>query len=258
MKTLSLVSMVLLVMSHAVFAGVMVESSRIVFSAANPEQSLMLSNNNDYPVLVQTWIDDGAPDGTPEKATNSPVIPLPGLFRLEPGEKKYLRLLATQMPLPVDRESLYWLNIYEIPPTDTHLPVAGTFVKVAVRLQLKLFYRPVHLPLPVEDVPGRLRFTLLRQPGLSLLKVQNPTPYYTSFSSAVISGSTGTEKLNVGMVAPFSDKTVPLKGTQGTSSASIHYSIINDEGNDTGGHSDLRTDGRTRAAISGVVMADTG
>lgn len=96
-------------------AGIIIESSRVVFSAADRERSLLLSNGNAYPVIVQAWIDDGAPEGTPETADNVPILPLPGLFRLESGEKKNLRLLATQQTQPQDRESLYWLNIYEIP-----------------------------------------------------------------------------------------------------------------------------------------------
>lgn len=104
-----------LFISSWVQAGVIVESSRVVFSAADRERSLLLSNGNAYPVVVQTWIDNGAPEGTPETAGEVPVLPLPGLFRLEPGEKKNLRLLATQIKQPQDRESLYWLNIYDPP-----------------------------------------------------------------------------------------------------------------------------------------------
>ncbi|MFZ1872026.1 MAG: molecular chaperone, partial [Chania sp.] len=126
-------------------AGVIIESSRVVFSAADRERSLLLSNGNPYPVIVQTWIDNGAPEGTPETAGDVPVLPLPGIFRLEPGERKNLRLLATQIQQPQDRESLYWLNVYEIPPTDANLPPGVSAVKVAVRLQLKMFYRPKNL-----------------------------------------------------------------------------------------------------------------
>ena len=75
---------------------------------------LLLVNQNPYPVLVQAWVDDGALDGEPDTAL-APFLPLPPVFRLEPGRQRSLRLLATGQAQARDRESLYWLNIYEIP-----------------------------------------------------------------------------------------------------------------------------------------------
>lgn len=82
-KLIGLYMVIELLVSGCVQAGVIVESSRVVFSAADREGSLLLSNGNTYPVIVQTWVDDGALDGTPETAGEVPVHPLQGLFRLE-------------------------------------------------------------------------------------------------------------------------------------------------------------------------------
>ena len=231
--------MAMLLACQAATAGVMVESSRVVFRASDPESSLMLSNTNAYPVVVQTWVDNGAPDGTPEKATDSPVMPLPGLFRLEAGEKKYLRLLSTRMKLPTDRESLYWLNIYEIPPTGTHLPGNEILVKVAVRLQLKLFYRPTSLPLSVDDVGGKLQFSVIRQPGSLALKVVNPTPYYVTFNGAEIANNIDKKIINIGMLAPYTPRVIPLDWPVNSAPKSIQYALINDDGNSIENKKDL-------------------
>ncbi|KEY60303.1 molecular chaperone [Serratia sp. DD3] len=220
-----------LFISSWVQAGVIIESSRVVFSATDRERSLLLSNGNPYPVIVQTWIDDGAPEGTPETAGEVPVIPLPGQFRLEQGEKKNLRLLATQTEQPQDRESLYWLNIYEIPPTDSQLPPGVPRVKVAIRLQLKMFYRPKNLQPSVNKLLELQQFSLIRLPGTLKLKVENSSPYYATFNAAKIMGKTQSYPVDIGMLPPFSSKTLDISGAIAWQPDSISYSLINDDGN---------------------------
>lgn len=212
------------------YAGVIVESSRVVFAAADRERSLLLVNGNDYPVVVQTWVDDGAPDGTPETAGEVPVMPLPGIFRLEPGEKKNLRLLATQVAQPSDRESLYWLNVYEIPPTDAHLPPGISALKVAVRLQLKLFYRPDGLQGQAEQLAARQRFSLTRLPGKLMLTVSNPTPLYATYGQAQLNGDGRQTALAIGMLAPFASKTLDVDEQRDGRPASVSYVLIDDDG----------------------------
>lgn len=238
-KILGLMAM-LLFLNGAAQAGVMVESSRVVFNAADRERSLMLSNNNSYPVVVQTWIDNGAPSGTPETAGDVPVIPLPGIFRLEPGEMKNLRLLATQVKQPQDRESLYWLNVYEIPPTDAHLPPGVSAVKVAVRLQLKMFYRPQNLGLDIDKLAGKQQFSVVRDPGKSALKVDNPTPYYATYSAAQVTNGAQSQSVAIGMIPPFGSKTLDMGIGSAWQPESISYKLINDDGNNVEGSKSLR------------------
>lgn len=220
--------------------GVIVESSRVVFSAADRERSLLLSNGNAYPVIVQTWIDDGLPEGTPETAGEVPVLPLPGFFRLEPGEQKNLRLLATQIKQPQDRESLYWLNIYEIPPVDTRLPPDVPTVKVAIRLQLKMFYRPQKLKEKVDNLVEQQQFRLIRLPGILKLKVENTSPYYATFSTASVMGNGKSQAAKIGMLAPFSSKTLDIGDDTGWQPDRISYVLIDDDGKGAQGKKSLR------------------
>lgn len=231
---------VLMLLSCSAKAGIMVESSRVVFSASDRERSLMLSNGNDYPVVVQTWIDHGKPDGTPETSDDIPVIPLPGIFRLEPGERKNLRLLATQIKQPQDRESLYWLNVYEIPPTDAHLPPGIAAVNVAVRLQLKMFFRPENLKPDVDSAPQKQQFTIIRSPGAITMKVLNPTPYYVTFSSAQVTRTAGSYPVTIGMIPPFGNKIIDIGSSANGQPESISYTVINDDGNNVPGTKSLR------------------
>lgn len=232
MRTL-LALLLALTVSQPALAGIIIESTRIVFPGNEREISLQLANGNKYPVVVQTWVDNGSPDGTPDTAGEVPVIPLPGLFRLAPGEKKSLRLLSTQIPQPKDRESLYWLNVVEIPPASGNKTDNVTEVNVSLRLQLKLFYRPARLNIKPDDVAKSQRFSLVRTPGLTQIKVENPTPYYATYSAAQV----GNVGLAPGMLAPFSSKLVPVDSSV---TGRVNYTLIGDDGNGIAGTQPLR------------------
>ncbi|WON76642.1 molecular chaperone [Serratia sp. UGAL515B_01] len=228
-----------LLLSSWVQAGVVIESSRVVFSGEDRERSLQLLNANPYPVVVQAWIDDGAPEGTPENAGEVPVIPLPGLFRLEPGEKKNLRLLATQVPQPQERESLYWLNIYEIPPTEQNAAIDQIKIKVAIRLQLKMLYRPKDLSPAVNHLLKLQHFNLIREPGRLKLEVENRSPYYATYQDATLTHATDRYAVDIGMLAPFSSKIIILDRSSNHQYQNISYQLINDDGDSINGNQSL-------------------
>ncbi len=141
---------------------------------------MLLVNQNPYPVLVQAWVDDGALDGEPDTAL-APFLPLPPVFRLEPGRQRSLRLLATGQAQARDRESLYWLNIYEIPASHRRgrWPARLT---VTLRTQMKVLYRPHGLHPHAEDAAAELGFALRDE----TLRVDNPTPYFVSLAGLAL------------------------------------------------------------------------
>lgn len=213
--------------SFSLKAGVIVESSRIVYSESNREQSLMLANGNSYPVIVQCWIDNGDPDGSPETAGETPILPLPGIFRLEPGEKKVVRLLATGIEQPKDRESLYWLNIYELTPNESFRQPEKPVVKVAIRLQIKVFYRPTSIK---NDDNDDVEFHLSNKETGSVY-VENKSPRYITFSKVEISGAGRSGVFYPGMVSPFS-KIKVNSGLAIFKPNKVKYTVINDDGNE--------------------------
>ncbi|POT55712.1 molecular chaperone [Citrobacter amalonaticus] len=231
MKKLRKYLLPLLVLSHICQAGMTIESSRVVFSASSRERSLMLANDNHYPVIVQTWVDNGDLKNTPETVDNVPVIPLPGVFRLEPQEKKNLRLLATYLPQATDRESLYWLNIYEIPPVEAKLPASLSAVKVAVRLQLKLFFRPENLSSSPDKVVEQQKIELQRMPGSLAIKISNPTPYFATYRSLNLTGEGSVQTLEPGMLSPFSAKTINKEVATQWKPQRATFELIDDDGN---------------------------
>ncbi|WP_016678677.1 fimbria/pilus periplasmic chaperone, partial [Yersinia pestis] len=58
MRLLSLF-LLLFTISYDALAGLIAGSTRIIYQPELRERTLMLANTNDYPVVVQTWIDNG-------------------------------------------------------------------------------------------------------------------------------------------------------------------------------------------------------
>lgn len=109
-------------------AAVNIDRTRIIFASDEVAQSLTLSNDNTTPMLLQVWTDAGNIDASPDNS-KTPLVALPPVFKMQPGELRTLRLLlSSHQQLATDRESLFWLNIYQIPPVtqDIKKPPAKT------------------------------------------------------------------------------------------------------------------------------------
>ncbi|WP_145517732.1 fimbrial biogenesis chaperone [Yersinia mollaretii] len=232
----TLLLLVMMASSTSAIASVIAERTRVIFSEGSTEESLQLVNSNKYPVAVQVWVDDGDLMATPEKAI-SPVLVLPPLFRLQPQAQRSLRLiLSGANKLPVDRESAFWLNVYEIPPKSTTKVEDESFVTLGLRMQYKVFYRPKSIPAPGETLGKALTFTLARNGDSALIKVNNPTPYYASLASLTL----GSAEALPDMVAPFSTLDFPLNHSPTAGSAALNFVLIDDLGNSKALSSNLK------------------
>ncbi|MGB7802476.1 fimbrial biogenesis chaperone [Buttiauxella sp.] len=206
--------------AHAV---VNLSATRVVFDKGAATQSITLANSADYPVMVQAWIDDGDPQGIPQTA-ESPFVVLPPVFRLAPLEQRSLRLLTSGKGLPADRESLFWLNIYEIPPNQ---PVAQSEkILLAFRTQLKVFWRPAGVGKLTQEAGKQLRFTRSSE-GLT---VSNPSPWNISLAQVNMAGYSATGIT----LKPFSQQPLFTFNKVDLQDGVVKFVIINDEGNQWG------------------------
>lgn len=222
----------LAIWSAQAVAGVTPEVSRVVFAAGTTEQSLQVFNVNKYPVLVQAWVDDGDINSVPQES-KAPIIVLPPVFRMGPGDQTSLRLINSGAPLPADRESLFWLNLYEIPATPKdRLPDAQT-VTVTMRTQIKVFVRPEKLPYSVSDLPRHLVLSLVQASDKLVLKVDNPTPYYATMGAVEVKLANASQQAQADMVAPFSSTSFDLDTLHANpgENAKVLFSLIDDNGN---------------------------
>jgi len=214
-------------------ASVVITGTRVVFNAAQGEATVRLTNDNSRPALVEAWIDDGDIKSTPDTA-RTPFLITPPLFRMDPNKDQSLRILFVPgaKPLPGDRESVFWLNVLEVPPKATGPEYAGkNYLQFAIRSRIKLFYRPAKLPGDPLTAPDQLTFKATAGHGAAL-EIHNPTPYYITISSLALGADPKPIEGADGMVAPFDNLRMPLKGFAQAPAAStpIVFTTINDYG----------------------------
>jgi chaperone protein EcpD len=214
-------------------ASVVLTGTRVIFDAAQGETTARLSNRNEKPALVEAWIDDGDINSTPDTA-HTPFLITPPIFRMDPNKDQSLRILFVQgaSPLPDDRESVFWLNVLEIPPKPTGQQYAGkNYLQFAIRTRVKLFYRPAGLPGNSLTAPDRLTFKSVTGRG-GALEVHNPTPHYITISGLSLGPSEKPVESADGMVAPFGNLRLPLDGSARAPAAGtpISFTTINDYG----------------------------
>lgn len=208
-------------------AGAVVNStqSRLVFNEKSVAESLTVVNSVRSPALVQVWSDDDDPLSPPDRIS-TPLVVVPPLFKLAPGESRNLRvMLISRKGMPADRERLYWLNIYQIPPNTAQKSVLEKKVILPLRIRLKVFIRPTGLKEPEEDVGEKLRFILGQtQTKHAELTVKNPTPYYMTLGSITL----GRTPLKAEMIAPFSSLTLAVKEI--SADHTLNWTVIDDYG----------------------------
>ncbi|MDM3762337.1 fimbria/pilus periplasmic chaperone, partial [Proteus mirabilis] len=76
----------------------------------------------------------------PGEKIETPLIVLPPSQRIAPGHKSQVKVqsLPDIAQLPLDRESVFYFNLSEIPPRSDNPNV----LQIALETRIKLFYRP--------------------------------------------------------------------------------------------------------------------
>lgn len=207
LRSAALAALLIPGMAHA---SVVVSGTRVIYAEPAREVTVKLTNAGQKPSLVQAWIDDGDENATPATA-RAPFTLTPPVFRVDPTKGQTLRLFKSSSIATTDRESLYWLNILDVPPK----PKAGensNQILFAFRTRIKLFYRPAGLAMKVEEAPQRLKLSAKAGPDKALT-LENPTPYY--FTVTRITSEAGRESVidQAGaMVSPQSQHSFKIVG----------------------------------------------
>ncbi len=230
-------------------ASVVIASTRVIYNAKERETTVKLSNNGATPALTQTWIDKGDPRATPA-TIDVPFTVTPPVARIDPGKAQTLRILYTGEPMPQDRESVFWLNVLEVPPKPTAEESATNKIQMAFRSRIKLFFRPAGLKGSADEAPAQIAWRLVQEGHQAALEGRNPGLFHVSFTELQLTGDGKTaQNAEGGMIAPGETKSFPLAGDvpQGAS-ATVKYQYINDYGGAVAGQSALSaTAGATSA-----------
>ena len=214
---------------NASWAGIALDRTRMIITGDARSVSANLTNTSpSIPFLAQSWVEDA--HGT--KIT-SPLMVLPPLQRINGGQKGIARVTKTSgiNALPQDRESLFYLNVREIPPK----PDKPNVLQLAMQSRIKLFYRPTAI---VPETPGAVwQNQLIFHKQGQRWTVDNPTPYFVT----LIGLSRKPEAQGGGRLTDFPGIMIPPKSSLAfkVSDASVsQFSMM--YVNDFGGHPELK------------------
>jgi len=157
----------------------------------------------------------------------------PPLFRIEPHKDQSLRIIATPAPLPMDRESLFWLNVLEIPPKPTAAETQDkNILQLAIHSRLKLFYRPDHLSGDPLKAPALLTWKAVADGQGCVIEVRNPTPYHITITDLSVNVGDKSYVAETGMIDPLGVLRLTVKGLAHVPAAGtpVSYIIVNDYG----------------------------
>ena len=222
-------------LSTSAYASIVIGGTRVVYNEGAREVSVQLDNNGDLPSLVQSWIDAGNLDSSPEDS-DAPFVLTPPIARVNAHSGQALRIAFTgsAQPLPTDHETVFWLNVLDIPPEPTAAPSSNkNFIQLAFRSRIKLFYRPKGLSGAANDAPDAIQWRQGKtDKGAPAIVASNPTPYHVSMIAVnAVYGQKSTDLAPQGyMLAPGEQHAFELPKENGTAPATVTYSAINDFG----------------------------
>ncbi|MBJ2109610.1 molecular chaperone [Proteus terrae] len=215
----------LIIIPTWVNAAVVISGTRVIYNENEKEVTLKVSNEGTVPVLIQNWLDTGGVDAAPE-TIQVPFVLTPPVFRIEPTKSQTLRIGYTGgVALAKDKETIYWLNVLEIPPNAAS---EENKLQIAYRSRIKLFYRPIALKdkMGAINAAEGLKFSV----SGNTLKVINNAPYYVSLVSISLNGN-DKQPIDGELVPPLGshDFSIP-NGVSANIGNKVVYRYVNDWG----------------------------
>lgn len=208
-----------MLLAVSVEAGVVLNTTRVIYPAKDKEVSLGVHNSGRGEILLQSWLEPGVDGAT---ASSLPFVITPGLARMAGGDRQLLRIIYAGAGMPEDRESVFWLNAQEIPQE-----AAPNTLQVAIRQRIKVFFRPRGL----EGDPFKAAEGLQWRVQGDGLHVENPGPYHVSMIGlGVTQGNHELMSKDSQMLAPRQSLRLPLKPRQGDGALNLVFSSIDDFG----------------------------
>ena len=234
-----------LLSSSVACAGIAIGLTRVIVTGDDRSGSVQILNKGTRPILLQLWIDNHISEmDKPIEKIKVPFVVDTPVFRLDPMTNKSIRIYYTGNinQLPSDRESMFWLNVLEVPAKTGLGQAQQNEVQIAFRSRIKLFYRPAGIAASSLGVVDHLSFKWVSKGNRYVLQVTNPTPFNVTFQTLYIAEGKNTAKLavrlnNDDMVGPkdsidgvLVDYKVPSKNMI------VYFSIIDDFGAPIEGH----------------------
>ena len=205
-------------------AGIVITGTRVIYPADKEFIPLQISNMGKKAALAQFWIDDENSFSEPT-TTETPFFITPPISVIEPNQGQALRILFNHAKqLPTDRETMFWLNVLDIPTKPENL---NNYLQFAVRNRLKLFYRPT-LVTSQQQQQAFQNIQIIK--SQNTLIIHNPSPFYLNFSRSklMLNNGESNELKQLTYLKPFSKQEFQINNLG--LAQSIHFALINDYG----------------------------
>lgn len=205
-------------MSHHAMAAFVLNGTRFIYEEGKRNTSFSVTNEADETYGGQVWIDNS------KEGNGVYMVSTPPFFKIGPKQKQIVRIMKTESKLPADRESLFWLNVQEIPPKP--VGVEGNVLSVAVNTQVKLLYRPKSLIEGRKDAEKKIEVLHLGTDSY----LSNPTPYYFAVVDVKVNGQalalTESEERELAILPPFGKASLGKRSLKGN----VSIEAVNDWG----------------------------
>lgn len=210
-------ALALAIASSPSVASIALNTTRVIFADGQNEASFGVRNMGGD-ILIQSWLDDdsNSPSGISQHFTVAPQ-----LARVRANSEQIVRILYEGVGAPSDKESMFWLNVQEIPQRpDTDEPS----LQLAILQRIKVFYRPKGLAGELSEAVQNLEWRYQNQ----TLHIHNPSVYYVTLVG--LSGNNKTLETAL-VVPPGETYTLTLPKQHSLSSQdSLSYAYVSDYG----------------------------
>ncbi|EOU7800719.1 fimbrial chaperone [Escherichia coli] len=200
-------------------AAFVLNGTRFIYDENKKNITFEVTNNASQMYGGQVWVDNTS------EGNGIYMVPQPPFFKVGAKQKQIIRIMKTDSSLPTDRESLFWLNVQEVPPKPDVKESRGSVLAIAMNSRVKLIYRPSALKNGRENAEKKLT---IEQRG-DITWVKTPTPYYM----AIVGVQTNGRELKLSdkvtkeltLLAPFSSVSLGVSAR-----GSLKIAAINDWG----------------------------
>lgn len=200
-------------------AAFVLNGTRFIYDENKKNITFEVTNNAGQMYGGQVWVDNTS------EGNSIYMVPQPPFFKVGAKQKQIIRIMKTDSSLPTDRESLFWLNVQEVPPKPDVKESCGSVLAIAMNSRVKLIYRPSGLKNGRENAEKKLT---MEQRG-DKTWIKNPTPYYM----AIVGVQTNGRELKLSdkvtkeltLLAPFSSVSLGVSAR-----GSLKIAAINDWG----------------------------
>jgi P pilus assembly chaperone PapD len=203
-----------------VSANIVITGTRVIYPEGVNSMAIQLTNNGKNAALVQSWIDSGDFNSTPENS-NAPFYISPPIIKINGLQGQQLNLKKQDNlgnKLPENVESVFYLNVLDIPKTADEAKGKNT-IQLATRSRIKIFYRPQSLTLSPGNITNKVSYKLSN----GNIMVKNDSPYHLTIASITTKENKNKSLIESEMIPPLSTRELPLNSKLNSNDLLMNY-----------------------------------